>query len=108
MGSALVDHVAPPLRILGVVSSPADHERLDVERERANLEGALSGLISSGAVELRWLEAATVERLLSTLQGGEFHALRYVGHGTFDRQSDRGLCCSRMNAAGDERSAASS
>ena len=83
--------VAPPLRILGVVSSPADHERLDVERERANLEGALSGLISSAAVELRWLEAATVERLLSTLQRQEFHALHYVGHGTFDRESDRGV-----------------
>src|SRR6202020_2004778 len=36
--------VAPPLRILGVVSSPADYEPLDVAREQANLARAVSGL----------------------------------------------------------------
>ena len=34
--------VKPPLRLLGVVSSPADYEQLDVARERANLESALA------------------------------------------------------------------
>ena len=36
--------VEPPLRLLGVVSSPAEYEQLDVERERENLERALAGL----------------------------------------------------------------
>lgn len=50
--------VEPPLRLLGVVSSPADYEQLDVERERVNLQRALSGLTGTGAVELHWLRAA--------------------------------------------------
>jgi hypothetical protein len=83
--------VTPPLRILGVVSSPEDYERLDGERERANLESALSALIASGAVELQWLEAATVDGLLHTLRRGTFHALHYIGHGTYDTKSQRGL-----------------
>lgn len=83
--------VEPPLRILGVVSSPADYERLDVERERANLEGALSRLTESRAVELQWLEQPTLERLLRTLQAGVWHGLHYIGHGSYDRESDRGL-----------------
>src|SRR2546423_3886038 len=43
--------VEPPLRLLGVVSSPAEYEQLDVERERENLEHALSEFIESGAVD---------------------------------------------------------
>lgn len=83
--------VTPPLRILGVVSSPTDYERLDVDRERANLEGALADLVASGAVELRWLEAATVDMLVRTLDREPFHALHYIGHGTRDIESGRGL-----------------
>src|SRR5207237_7067319 len=67
--------VEPPLRLLGVVSSPAEHEQLDVERERENLEHALSELIESGAVELHWLERPTLGSLLKALQTETFHAL---------------------------------
>lgn len=83
--------VEPPLRILGVVSSPADYERLDVERERINLERALARLTASGAVELCWLEQATLESLVGTLQTDTFHALHYVGHGNCDALSHSGL-----------------
>ena len=83
--------VAPPLRLLGVVSSPAEYERLDVERERDNLERALSGLTSTGAVELHWLERPTLGALLKTLQYQPFHGLHYIGHGTFDRTAERGV-----------------
>ena len=83
--------VEPPLRLLGVVSSPADSEQLDVERERDNLERALSGLTGSGAVELQWLERPTLGGLLKALQTETFHALHYVGHGTYDRDSEHGV-----------------
>ena len=83
--------VRPPLRVLGIVSNPADHEQLDVEREQANLTRALSGMIEAGAVELQWLERATLGALLRTLQRNEFHALHYIGHGTFDHQAGRGV-----------------
>jgi CHAT domain/SIR2-like domain len=83
--------VAPPLRLLGVISSPAEYERLDVERERDNLERALSGLTETGAVELQWLERPTLGALLKTLQVESFHGLHYIGHGTFDRGAERGV-----------------
>ena len=74
--------VEPPLRLLGVVANPADYEQLDVERERDNLQRALSGLIGAGAVELHWLERPTLGGLLKALQTETFHALHYVGHGS--------------------------
>lgn len=83
--------VKPPLRILAVVSSPADYEPLDVERERANLERALSDLSQSGIVEVHWLEQPTLERLLRALQESAVHTLHYIGHGSQQRGSDSGV-----------------
>ena len=83
--------VEAPLRLLGVVANPADYEQLDVERERDNLHRALSGLTGSGAVELHWLERPTLGGLLKALQTETFHALHYVGHGSYDRDSERGV-----------------
>jgi CHAT domain/SIR2-like domain len=83
--------VEPPLRLLGVVASPADYEQLNVERERDNLQRALSGLTGAGAVELHWLERPTLGGLLKALQTETFHALHYVGHGSYDRDSERGV-----------------
>lgn len=81
-----VREVEPPLRILALVSSPIDAAELDVERERANLEEALAELSAQGAVELVWLERATLSALLEELRNGEFHIFHYIGHGAF--QSD--------------------
>jgi hypothetical protein len=83
--------VKPPLRLLGVVSSPAEYEQLDVQRERENLERALAGLSDAGAVELHWLERSTLGALLKALQSNTFHALHYIGHGAYDRNAERGV-----------------
>jgi CHAT domain len=83
--------VEPPLRLLGVVSSPAEYEQLDVEGERANLEGALAELSDAGAIELHWLERPTLGALLRALQTHTFHALHYIGHGVYDRDAERGV-----------------
>jgi CHAT domain/SIR2-like domain len=84
--------VQPPLRVLGVISSPADYELLDVDRERDNLERALSPLIEVGSVELHWLERpATLGALLRALQKHTFHALHYIGHGAYERDAERGV-----------------
>ena len=55
--------VEPPLRILGMVSSPADLARLDVGQERAKVEESLAGLVEHGAVEIDWLEQPTLQAL---------------------------------------------
>ena len=83
--------VKPPLRLLGLVSSPAEYEPLDVERERANLEAALEGLSKAGKVELHWLEKPTLRELLRTMQAHTFHALHYIGHGAYERDAERGV-----------------
>jgi hypothetical protein len=81
----------PPLRILAMVSSPTDAAALDVARERANLEEALSGLIAAGAIELCWLERASLRALLRELRDGEFHIFHYIGHGLYDPRIEDGL-----------------
>ena len=83
--------VEPPLRLLAIVSSPADYEQLDVERERHSLERSLGSLTAAGAVELQWLEQPTPAALLRALQTDTFHALHYIGHGAFDRSAERGV-----------------
>jgi CHAT domain/SIR2-like domain len=83
--------VQPPLRLLGVVSSPADREPLDVERERENLQNALATLIACGAVQLDWLQRPTLGALLKALQTESFHALHYIGHGSYDRDAEQGM-----------------
>jgi CHAT domain len=81
----------PPLRILAMVSSPTDAATLDVAQERANLERALGGLIDAGAIELHWLEQASLRSLLRELRNGEFHIFHYIGHGLYDPGIEDGM-----------------
>ena len=83
--------VEPPLRILGMVSSPTDYDTLDVGHERENVEQALANLVDRGLVELHWLEDATLRGLRRLLmQGDDFHVFHYVGHAQFDEQVGSG------------------
>ncbi len=83
--------IEPPLRILGMISSPSDAAPLDGARERANLERALGGLIDAGLVELRWLEQATLSALLDELRTDAFHVFHFIGHGMYDHEVDDGV-----------------
>ncbi len=83
--------VESPLRVLAMVSSPADAVALDVEREKANLEQALEPLVRAGAIELHWLEQATLSALLRELRREEYHIFHYIGHGAYDAGADDGL-----------------
>lgn len=83
--------VQRPLRILGVVSSPNGVPELDVEREIQNIDRALARLVSDGAVDITWLEEATLDALQRSLRGGPFHVFHYIGHGEFDRERKESL-----------------
>jgi WD40 repeat protein len=76
--------VTPPLRVLGVVSSPRGLAPLDVEKEKEQLSRALSRLTTDGLVELAWAPSATWADLQDTLLGGTWHVLHFIGHGDFD------------------------
>ena len=83
--------VTPPLRILGVVSSPRGLPLLDVEKEKEQLDRALARLTSTGLVELAWAPSATWADLHDTLLGDTWHVVHFIGHGDFDPSHDTGM-----------------
>ena len=83
--------IAPPLRILVMISSPNDYETLDVEREWSKLNDALRDLIANNAVQLERLEGASLGALRRKLRQGEYHVLHFIGHGGFDEQTQDGV-----------------
>jgi WD40 repeat protein len=82
--------VIPPLRILGIVSSPRGLNPIDIDAEKQQLTGALSRLSSEGLVEVTWAPSATWADLQDTLLGGTWHVIHFIGHGDFDRERDEG------------------
>jgi Tol biopolymer transport system component len=83
--------VRPPLRILGVVSSPRGLPLLDVEKERDQLAWALARPVGQGLAELCWAPRATWADLQDLLLEGEWHVLHFIGHGDFDPGRDEGV-----------------
>ncbi len=84
--------VAPPLRVLAVLSDPVDIvPRLDVGREWALLQEAISGL-GADQVVLDQLSAVTVDSLRQRLGADDVHVLHFIGHGWFDAGGN-GLVC---------------
>jgi hypothetical protein len=82
---------ALPLRILVVVSAPADLPPLDVEAEKNALRQALETMLATGGVELVVEEDAQRERLLTRLQHETIHVLHFVGHGGWDANEKHGV-----------------
>ena len=84
--------VEPPLRILGVVSSPTGYPELDADDERRKLEQALGPLQREGVVEVQWLARATLAELGRRIaEPDDVHVLHYIGHGAYDEASESGI-----------------
>lgn len=83
--------VKPPLRILGVASTPTDASMLDVAGEKARLEEAIEPLSRAGKVELVWLEGQSWRALQGALQGGPWSVLHFIGHAVFDEAEAQGV-----------------
>jgi formylglycine-generating enzyme required for sulfatase activity len=83
--------VAPPLRILGMISSPDDLPRLGVARERQRIEIAVQDLQKKGFLDLTWLPGQTWRDLYEAMWGGPWHVFHFIGHGGFDPHTDEGL-----------------
>jgi len=84
----------PPLRFVGLVSDPKDprYPKLNVEREKANINTALGGLVERGLFTVEWLHTATLAELQKRLrQGDPVHIFHFIGHGGWDRDRDDGL-----------------
>jgi hypothetical protein len=79
-----------PLRILGMVSAPVGVVELDVEDEQRKIDRALAQLVEDGAVDIEWLETATLDHLQRRLWGGPYHVFHYIGHGDYDETEEDG------------------
>jgi hypothetical protein len=77
--------VEPPLRILGMVASPSDLPKLDIEHEKRRVDEAIKGLKANGLVELTWLQGETYEDLEQEMLDGPWHVFHFIGHGRFDQ-----------------------
>lgn len=73
-----------PLCVLVLISEPSDQPALQVDRERALIEDALSPLTEAGAVELSVETDGRPDQLQDRLRQG-FHVLHYIGHGIMIR-----------------------
>src|SRR5215218_9656074 len=82
--------VSPPLRVLGMVTSPLGLDPLDVEHEKRLVEEAIKGLREGGLLELTWLEGQTWRHLQRAMRRGPWHVFHFVGHGGFDRATEEG------------------
>ena len=83
--------VTPPLKVLGMISSPAGLPALDVEAERGRLEEALRPHLDSGRVELHWLDDVSWSGVHDKLLEEEWHVLHFIGHGGYDTETDEGV-----------------
>ncbi len=83
--------VQPPLRVLGMISSPRGFEPLDVEREWAKLAEAVAELAGQGLVTIERLEQPTLAALQRRLRRGQYHIFHFVGHGAFDEHGQDGV-----------------
>jgi uncharacterized membrane protein HdeD (DUF308 family) len=82
--------VSPPLRVLGMVTSPLGLDPLDVEHEKRLVEEAIRGLRERGLLELTWLEGQTWRHLQRAMRSGPWHIFHFVGHGGFDAATEEG------------------
>jgi CHAT domain len=80
----------PPLRILGLVSSPSDMPPLAVEEEKARLTDALAGLVVKGLVYLDWVDRPDWDSVHAKLRDDTWHVLHFIGHGEYDNTAQEG------------------
>ncbi|MCI0695940.1 CHAT domain-containing protein [candidate division KSB1 bacterium] len=80
-----------PLQVLVMISSPTDHVRLDVEREKSLLQEALHPLSEESKVRVKWLEKPTLAILQRCLRDGTYHVFHFIGHGGFDKKAEEGV-----------------
>ncbi len=83
--------IAPPLRVLVMISNPSDIGDLDVEREWRQLREAVADLEARGLVAFDRLENATLEALQRQLRQANYHVFHYIGHAGFDEACDDGV-----------------
>ncbi len=95
--------VPPPLRILGMIASPAGLPPLDVAREKERLMQATQTLREAGQVEVTWLAGQTWRDLRREMRRGPWHVFHFSGHGGFDENREEGVLALASEQGGERR-----
>ncbi len=83
--------VAPPLRVLVMISTPSGVAPLDGAGERHRIEAATSELTRSGKLTIDWLEGASATyETLRRRMAAPWHVFHFIGHGRFDATTGGG------------------
>jgi DNA-binding beta-propeller fold protein YncE len=93
----------PPLRILGLVSSPGDMPALDAGREKEQLADACRSLTERGLLTIDWVADATLSGLLERLEDRDYHIFHFIGHGDFDEEHQDGVLLFEARAGRSQR-----
>jgi len=83
--------VQTPLKVLVLIASPTDYDPLDVEKEWRDVQTALGDLQRRGLVQVTRLPQGTLAALRRHLQRDDYHIIHFIGHGTFDPQTEVGV-----------------
>jgi streptogramin lyase/CHAT domain-containing protein len=90
-----------PMKVLAMASAPQGFPGLDVDDEREKLARALEPLTSRGAVELEWLDSATLAEIDRRVGNpDELHVIHYIGHGAYDDRTQGGILVLEDSAGG--------
>ncbi|MGE5764665.1 MAG: CHAT domain-containing protein [Mycobacterium leprae] len=92
--------VDPPLRILGLIATPRDLPRLDVDEEKRRLTDAVADLCRRRQVELVWAPGGSWPVLQQQLLAGPWHVVHFVGHGGTDASGGSGVLALEDEATG--------
>ena len=93
-GSTSLPPLAPPLRVLLLISSPPGlnaYHRVDVESERAAVESATRAFREVGFLHLQIEDIMTPRRVQQALLRFKPHILHYIGHGSFEEETGGSL-----------------
>jgi hypothetical protein len=84
--------VTQPLRILGMVACPKGLPQLDVAKEKARIEQAVSAPDLKGAVTITWVDGETPAALSRAMGhgNGPWHVFHFIGHGGYDSRTGEG------------------
>jgi hypothetical protein len=80
--------VAPPLRVLIVVATPADKPAADGAVEVATIRAALAPLQATGTLRVLVVQQVTLESFRDAVATFEPHLLHFIGHGGIDTIND--------------------
>jgi len=100
---ALPLSVTAPLRILGMVTSPADLHPLDVAGEKERIRATLEPLVSQDLVEIGWVEGGTWRDLQEAMFEGPWHVFHFIGHGAYDQNRRESILAFENEAGGPYR-----